>query len=66
MFDISFTAIQRSGLRLRRLANLLGCRDPEYTSPSQSRSDSPAVDLDDDLEVETNSAAYTEDENEEV
>lgn len=55
--------IKSSNLRLRRLSNLLGCRDPEYVSPtpSASRSNSTAG-IEDDQEDETNSAAHTEDE----
>ncbi|KAM0884234.1 hypothetical protein ACQ4PT_031097 [Festuca glaucescens] len=33
--------IKRSRHQLRRLGNLLGCRDPEIATPSQSRSGSP-------------------------
>ncbi|XP_047046071.1 uncharacterized protein LOC124650596 [Lolium rigidum] len=34
--------VKRQGQKLRRLSNLLGCRDPEIMTPSQSRSASPS------------------------
>ncbi|XBH74844.1 hypothetical protein VPH35_101715 [Triticum aestivum] len=34
--------IKRQGQRLRRLSNLVGCRDPEYVSPQRSRSATPS------------------------
>ena len=30
--------LQREAKKLRRLSNLLGCRDPEFDEPSASRS----------------------------
>ena len=53
------TVMQRSALRLRRLSNLLGCRDPEYTSPQPSRSTSstnPQSDQQDGFEDDTMSS----------
>ena len=34
--------LQRQAKKLRRLSNLLGCRDPEYDEPSASRSGTPS------------------------
>ncbi|XBI26074.1 hypothetical protein VPH35_050868 [Triticum aestivum] len=34
--------IKRQGQRLRRLSNLVGCRDPEYVSPQRTRSATPS------------------------
>ncbi|SPT16530.1 unnamed protein product [Triticum aestivum] len=34
--------IKRQGQRLRRLSNLVSCRDPEYVSPERSRSVTPS------------------------
>ena len=34
--------LQRQGQKLRRLSNLIGCRDSEYVSPEQSRSATPS------------------------
>ncbi|KAE8796364.1 hypothetical protein D1007_28659 [Hordeum vulgare] len=34
----SLTAEQKQGKKLRRLSNILGCRDPEYSEPSRSGS----------------------------
>ena len=51
--------MQRSALRLRRLSNLLGCRDLEYTSPQLSRSTSltnPQSDQQDGFEDDTMSS----------
>jgi hypothetical protein len=50
---------------MRRLSNVLGCRDPEYTTPSGSRSKSttdPSAHLQDDVEDDTTSAIRSEDE----
>ncbi|KAM0846513.1 hypothetical protein ACQ4PT_055630 [Festuca glaucescens] len=38
--------VKRQGQKLRRLSNLLGCRDPEITMPSHSRSASPSDPVD--------------------
>ncbi|KAM0903100.1 hypothetical protein ACQ4PT_018894 [Festuca glaucescens] len=46
--------VKRQGQKLRRLSNLLGCRDPEITTPSHSRSASPS---DHDDETNSNSSA---------
>lgn len=70
-FDHSFVGLQRAGRRLRRLSNILGCRDPEYATPSASRStpsgfrSTPSGGLDDDLDDETTSAARMDGETEE-
>lgn len=37
--------VKRTGQRLRRLANIIGCRDTEIVSPSQSSSSSPSDDV---------------------
>ena len=34
--------LQRQAKKLRRLSNLLGCRDPEFDEPSASRSGTPS------------------------
>ena len=34
--------LQRQAKKLRRLSKLLDCRDPEYESPSASRSGTPS------------------------
>ena len=34
--------LQRQAKKLRRLSNLLGCRDPEIDEPSASRSGTPS------------------------
>uniref|UniRef100_A0ACD5ZHA3 Uncharacterized protein n=1 Tax=Avena sativa TaxID=4498 RepID=A0ACD5ZHA3_AVESA len=36
--------VKKQGQRLRRLSNLLGCRDPEVATPSASRSNTPEGD----------------------
>uniref|UniRef100_A0ACD5TNR8 Uncharacterized protein n=1 Tax=Avena sativa TaxID=4498 RepID=A0ACD5TNR8_AVESA len=57
--------LKRTAKKMRRLSNLLGCRDPEYTTPSNSRSKSisdPTANLEDDEEEEATSAARMEDE----
>uniref|UniRef100_A0ACD5XR69 Uncharacterized protein n=1 Tax=Avena sativa TaxID=4498 RepID=A0ACD5XR69_AVESA len=36
--------VKKKGQRLRRLSNLLGCRDPEVATPSASRSNTPEGD----------------------
>ena len=64
-FNFSFTLLQWTAKKMRRLSNLLGCRDPEYTTPSNSRSKSisdPTASIEDDEEEEATSAARKEDE----
>uniref|UniRef100_A0ACD5THH0 Uncharacterized protein n=1 Tax=Avena sativa TaxID=4498 RepID=A0ACD5THH0_AVESA len=57
--------LKRSAQKMRRLSNVLGCRDPKYTTPSGSRSKSttdPSAHLQDDVEDDTTSANRSEDE----
>uniref|UniRef100_A0ACD5XKF6 Uncharacterized protein n=1 Tax=Avena sativa TaxID=4498 RepID=A0ACD5XKF6_AVESA len=57
--------LKRTAKKMHRLSNLLGCRDPEYTTPSNSRSKSisdPTANLEDDEEEEATTVARTEDE----
>ena len=53
--------LQRQGQRLRRLANLIGCRDAGYSEPELSKSATPS-DHEAHLDDETTSTAHLEDE----
>jgi len=55
--------LQNQAKKLRRLSNLLGCRDPEYYEPSASRSGTPSDPTSHhDGDDVTPSAAYQDDE----
>lgn len=55
--------LQKQAKKLRRLANILGCRDPEYDEPSASRSGTPSDPASHhDGDGVTSSAAYQDDE----